>query len=294
MARSARPKVITRTLPLLTLFFVASCAQKMTLAQEITWDAFKACEAEGPATNLERVLPDGRWYILGRENLTKRVNDCMMRYWSEGPASRLRPPPRAQSAPPSTASATSTTLEKTAASLDGVMMPLWKKGDERAYRWESPSSKGTQVEVIAREELVGGVKHFVMTAGNREAYYRESDLALTLQKLDGEVERKISPGWVRYKWPLRVGMTWEQTVVNDRPKLRATQETTYACSVGGPEKVIVPAGEFDTLKVECRNAKTGSLLIESWYSPDVMWYVRNRVRATGGFTEWQLIGYQRK
>ncbi|MBI1848264.1 MAG: hypothetical protein HYR86_15005 [Candidatus Rokubacteria bacterium] len=148
--------------------------------------------------------------------------------------------------------------------------------------------------VVAREEAIAGVEHFVMTFADREAYFQKADLALSLEKRGGEVDRKMSPAWIRYQWPLRAGTSWTQTLTFERPKRRSTEEVIYKCTVSDPQTIVVPAGEFRALNVECVNARSGALLVDSWYAPDVMWYVRNRVPTRGGFIEWQLIGHQRK
>jgi hypothetical protein len=62
---------------------LAACAPQLNRQQSITWDAYKACQAEGPSTLLERVNEQGGWYIFGREGEVFKVNQCMIRYRDE-------------------------------------------------------------------------------------------------------------------------------------------------------------------------------------------------------------------
>ncbi len=64
----------------LTLVLMVGCAPKMTPRQALVEEAFAACRAQGPSTTLERVERDGRFTVVGRENESQRVHDCMVRY----------------------------------------------------------------------------------------------------------------------------------------------------------------------------------------------------------------------
>lgn len=64
----------------LALVGVAGCAPKMTPQQALVEEAFNACRAQGPSTQLERVERDGRFSVVGREPESQRVHDCMVRH----------------------------------------------------------------------------------------------------------------------------------------------------------------------------------------------------------------------
>ena len=59
---------------------LTACAS-LTPRQALTWDAYKACQPQGPSTNLERVRPDGVWYVEGIEGEVFKVHHCMQEYW---------------------------------------------------------------------------------------------------------------------------------------------------------------------------------------------------------------------
>src|SRR5437867_2368642 len=66
----------------IALMLTTACAPGLTPQQEVTWDAFKACQKEGAAT-LDRIAPDGGWYLTGREDVHK-ISNCMRDYWRKG------------------------------------------------------------------------------------------------------------------------------------------------------------------------------------------------------------------
>jgi hypothetical protein len=59
---------------------MVGCAPKITPQQALVEEAFAVCHAQGPSTKLERVERDGRFSVVGRENESQRVHDCMVRY----------------------------------------------------------------------------------------------------------------------------------------------------------------------------------------------------------------------
>ena len=64
----------------LALVLMVACAPKVTPQQALVEEAFAVCHAQGPSTKLERVDRDGRFSVVGRENESQRVHDCMVRY----------------------------------------------------------------------------------------------------------------------------------------------------------------------------------------------------------------------
>jgi len=64
----------------LALVLMVGCAPKVTPQQALVEEAFAVCHAQGPSTKLDRVDRDGRFSVVGRENESQRVHDCMVRY----------------------------------------------------------------------------------------------------------------------------------------------------------------------------------------------------------------------
>ena len=244
---------------------LAACAPKLTLSQEITWDAYKACLPEGPGTNLERVHEDGRWYVTGREGDVFKVSNCMERYWRGNRQQALASKPAAAGGAAAVA----------AAPMTLTTPPRWQPGDEWALREEGPRYTGTFVWSVVREETIDGKRHYVVQSGaRREIFYRADDLAYVMDKVDGDVETSSLPADVRYVWPLEVGRQWEFAYTLTRPRDRTTEERKRECLVEKEEPITVAAGSFTTMKIVCRNPRTGKPTHEAWYAPAVKHYVK--------------------
>ena len=170
-------------------------------------------------------------------------------------------------------------------------MPQWKPGDEWAYRFESPQGSGTFVWSMDREETVDGVAYYVVKSGNtREIYYRKSDFAFYMEKLNGQVETRHTPPTAFFAWPLVSGAMIEVRFMRERPLERQTQEMFLTCETGPVETVTVQAGTFDAVKVACRNSRTDTPNFEAWLSPAIKHIVRERTHFSYGVRERELIG----
>lgn len=248
----------------LCLAAVTGCAPKLTLSQEITWDAYKACVAEGPSTNLERVYEDGRWHVVGREGEVFKVSSCMQRYWENNRQHAVASAPARGGA-----------AAVAAIPMTFTTAPRWQPGDEWAFREEGARYTGTFVWAVVREETLDGKRHYIVQSGSRrEIYYRADDLAYVMDKLDGAVESSSLPGDIRYVWPLDVGRRWDFTYTYARLKDRTTEERRRDCVAEKEESVTVPAGTFQSIKIVCRNGRNGALTHVAWYAPAAKHYVK--------------------
>jgi hypothetical protein len=163
----------------------------------------------------------------------------------------------------------------------------WAPGSSWSYRYESPRGSGTFDWVVDREEVVDGVKFYVVAAGSREIYFRQADFALYMEKVNGTVEVKMNP-------PIRLvsgasGDKWELRYVREAPQQEA-QSVLRKCAASGPEKITVPAGTFDTTKTTCVDVRTGETVYEAWYAAAAKQMARERSRFSDGWRERELIG----
>ena len=260
---------------------VAGCASfQNTLAQDQTWAAYAVCRGS-VSTNIriQRVDADGRWWWqspdapYGYAELSACMRDEAAR-WKASSSSRV---PFVASPQPAAAMSTS---------------PVWRPGDEWAYRYESPSGNGTFVWSMDREEAIDGVPHYVIKTGTREIFYRKSDLASTRETVDGVLVTKHTPSRLHYVFPMYVGQTWEQTTVEERPVARQTIERVDAVTVEAEETITVPAGAFKTFKTVYRNKKTGATRYEAWYSPELRHVVKLRENLESGLRVRELIAFK--
>src|SRR5262245_12624880 len=190
------------------------------------------------------------------------------------------------------ASSPSRTLVSPQLANTSSLPPIWNHGDEWAYRYEGPSGSGTYIWSVDREELIDGVPHYVIKTGTREIFYRKSDFASTRETVDGIIVLKNTPSRFQLVWPVQVGKTWEQTVLEERPLARQTIERVEFVTVESEETVTVPAGTFKTLKVVYRNKKTAAIRYEAWYALDVKQVVKLRENLESGLRVRELIAFK--
>jgi len=109
-----------------------------------------------------------------------------------------------------------------------------------------------------------------------EGYVTDRSWNLLHETKDGKLLEKWTPRRPTYRFPLEVGKTWTETAVRDAPDREVRH--TYMFKVIRQERILVPGGVFDTLRVEgsnkysARRKKDGSTgegtgVHRYWYSP---------------------------
>jgi hypothetical protein len=172
-----------------------------------------------------------------------------------------------------------------------VDLPELDAGDRWKYRYSGGEQSGTFTEHLSARETLAGVDCWVLSTGERrQALLRASDMAIVEEREEGAVVVRYRPPLELLRWPLYVGSSWKQTLVLDRPKDDASADLVSECRVTGEEMVTVPAGSFDTLKIDCRS--NAGVLIERWFSPEVRNAVRVRSPRKGALVIRELVEYQ--
>jgi len=192
------------------------------------------------------------------------------------------------------APAVSPTGSAVGSSLGPITVPAWKVGDEWQFAYKSPTDSGTYVWSVNRVESLDGVGHYVIRTSTREILYRVSDLAPSLERVDGVVVLRDTPPRMAYSWPLEVGKTWEQSNRQERPVDRTTLDRNSVWTVEAEETITVLAGTFQTARISWRNKNTGALLYEMWYAPEVKQWVKIREVLSNGQRERELMSYKLK
>ena len=177
-------------------------------------------------------------------------------------------------------------------SREPILAPVWKVGDEWQYAYKTQSASGTFVVSVNRIEVLDGVQYYVVKSGQRETFYRASDLAIGFDRVNGVVVLRQVPPRLLYAWPLTVGRNWEQSYREERPVDRQTTDHNSVWAVEAEETVTVPAGTFRTLKIVQRNRNTGALTYEMWYAGDAKQWVKIREMLSDGVRERELIAYK--
>ncbi len=175
-----------------------------------------------------------------------------------------------------------------AAKIDNIPMPQLKVGDAWNYQLidmlsGSVTEKFTRrlTDVTADELRFGG-------------YITDKSLNVLRRVRDGKIVQTWSPRRVTLEFPLQTGKTWSGTAVLDTNRL--TSEHAFTFKVVRQEQVIVPAGVFDTLRVEGTTKYKSKLKKEGtsgegintfryWYSP----VVENNVALEFEETNWKGV-----
>lgn len=263
------------------LLLMGGCASMQnTVAQDLAWERWKKCNHFRSIT-LKEIKTDGTIWVWNND----APNDVAAWRACDRAA-------RAEQAMGVKASIPSSTLTVAAPNPASAMVepPVWRRGDEWAYRYESPTGNGTYIRSVDREEEIDGVPHYVLKTGPREIFYRKSDFALTRETLDGVLVVRFTPSRLSLPWPLEVGKAWEQTFQDERPA--NTAERIDMVSVEGTETITVPAGTFRTFKIVRRHKKTGAIQYEVWYSLELKQAVRMQENLASGLSVRELIAFK--
>jgi hypothetical protein len=272
-----------------------------TPQQDYVFAMGRICEdAQGNAeVRLDRVERDGSRYWMKTgigmwEHDIPKFTACMQEQFKAHPYLDWFKARQASTSHPGGAAAVVPSPASNQVATTAVMAPVWHVGDEWQFAYKSPAASGTYVWAVDRIENLEGAAHYVIKAGTREIFYRVSDLASTLERVDGVVVSHNTPPRLSYAWPLAVGKTWEESHREERPADRQTLERSSLWTVETEETVTVPAGTFRTLKIVWRNKRTNGLLYEMWYAPDVKQWVKIRERLSSGVRERELVAYKLK
>jgi hypothetical protein len=195
-----------------------------------------------------------------------------------------------------TALAGCSAMQGTAAIKGPIAQPVWKVGNEWAYRYETPSGAGTFVWRLDRIETLANEPHYVITADTRQIFYRVADLGFTKEILDGKTVRQISPStWRPVAFPLSVGRSWDMKYLEARPTEQQTENVERRCMAEGEEVLTVPAGTFATIRIVCNQVRNNAWVITVWYSPEVNHIVKDEYPVkTGGRGSRELLRFRLK
>jgi hypothetical protein len=188
---------------------------------------------------------------------------------------------------------------------DEAATPTWVVGTEWVFAWRYKDRAGATRSgkwpwVVGRAVSVEGHDCYAIRTTDGEIFYRRDDLAW-VQEVTTGVVRAVPPQTL-YRWPLRVGLAWEQKFVEQSWKGRVrfmfdrerhTEERVRSWRVTSLEKVEVPAGIFSTFKIEEYDVATGRLVAELWYSPQVRQRVKTYRRFDdGGERHVEMTSYK--
>jgi hypothetical protein len=170
--------------------------------------------------------------------------------------------------------------------------PQWRVGYEWQYSWKDQSGSGTLAKEIIREESFAGVPSFVLKRGQSEDFYTKDVLGLLGSMSGGRITVKRTAPFQTLSWPLEVGKEWSNSYFVERLGEKSSESFEHRVVVTKLEQVKVPAGTFDAFKIEIYNARSGTLLNDYWYAPEVKWFVKSRVYNREGVREEELRSFK--
>ena len=151
---------------------------------------------------------------------------------------------------------------------------------ELRYRVDKVDAEGVTVTVTP-DSRATGLEH-------TERFTKEGNWLLRPLDSHGQkVEYSFSSAYPAYTFPLDAGKAWSTRVEAKVPGERGVRSVRVDGKVVGPERIRVPAGEFDTVKVQ-RTVYPGDerpMLQETrisqvdWYAPALGMSVRSETRS---------------
>jgi hypothetical protein len=175
--------------------------------------------------------------------------------------------------------------------IERIAAPQLKTGDTWTYQViDLLSGSVTRKYTLTLESATRDTFRF-----NR-GYVTDRSLNVLRETRDGKPV-KWTPKRPNYDFPMEIGRTWATVAVRDAPDLEGEHAFTFR--VIRQERVIVPAGVFDTFRVEGTNKykskkKDGSTgegvgVHRYWYSPAVARFVAYEYEETN----WKGVVYRK-
>ncbi len=186
--------------------------------------------------------------------------------------------------------------------IDSIPVPQLKVGDVWEYQFIDMLS-GSVKEKITRR--ITSITADELRFGG---YITDKSINLLRITRDGKVTTTWAPKRPGYDFPLQVGKAWSAVGVIDNERL--TSEHTFNFKVIRQEQVLVPAGVFDTLRVEGTSKyktkikkdgsnRDGVATYRYWFSPVTGYFVAyeyeeaNLNGATHKKERTELLSYKR-
>lgn len=175
-----------------------------------------------------------------------------------------------------------------------IEKPEWKVGQRWHYAWKAPGRSGSLTREILKEDQLDGVATYVVKVGNNEFYHSKQSLGLLAIALKGKLISKRSSPFEYFSWPLEGGKEWRDAYVLENLEQKSSRKFENLHVVSGFEELSVPAGTFESIKIDSYGLNSGALLAEHWYAPGAKWFVKLRDYVQDGVREEELTSFDSK
>lgn len=149
--------------------------------------------------------------------------------------------------------------------------PSWKIGYKWTYIKTTFGSVSTVVKEIIAEETYRGTQAFVFRTPEEDTFYGKN-LGFVASKKNGKIISDVVNPPPFFSWPLQPGKESRDSLVERNFAENRTTKRDRLRVIPGLERVKVPAGDFNAVKVESFEELSGRLTAEYWYVPEVKWF----------------------
>ncbi len=170
--------------------------------------------------------------------------------------------------------------------------PQWKAGYQWQYGFTSPGVKGLVLNEVAREQSFEKIPSYLLVIGRNEYPHAKNNLSVLATISGGKLLSRNDPPSLPLSWPLETGKQWRNNYVAENPEQKRTQKIDTEVLVAAVEKIRVPAGTFETFRIETYETESGELISEQWYAPEVRWFVKSKIYRQEGPIEQELLSYK--
>lgn len=176
------------------------------------------------------------------------------------------------------------------ASKISIPKPELKVGYQWIYDEKIPGKTHTVVTEVIKEESLNGVPVLVFKDGEDEQLYTKDTLGLVSTIHNGRLKAQRVPPNKVFDWPLQAAKTWKNTYTIQNLEKGKTDKINRFRVVASFGDITVPAGKFETAKIESYDNESGRLMSEYWYSPTAKWIVKSISYGSGdGYVQEQEL-----
>lgn len=174
-----------------------------------------------------------------------------------------------------------------------IVKPNWNVGDSWTYARTVHGATTVEKREVVGETRFQNEAYFDVKVGNENVLYTKDTLGQLLSIEEGKITSRRNRPSVILHWPLEPKKVWRNSYRVEDLKRQIKVDIDHIMVVSNIEKITVPAGVFDTAKVEAYDSKTGRMMAEYWYSPKTKSIVKFRSYVfVDGFREDQLIDFK--
>lgn len=170
-----------------------------------------------------------------------------------------------------------------------VEAPTFNVGDSWEYRWPNRPEARSQFKLTVTE-IKGDLVTMVSRFGNRFVFTKEGNIVD-----DGFRKERYDPYISRLQFPLHEGKTWLSYYTLRSDRVTRPLNVTLRAKAGGWERVSVPAGTFDAIRVQIRieGPATGFDQL-CWYAQEVKRFVKCKFSDHVKESDFELVSHQAK